>query len=287
MHCARAGRGGRELPIGVRPFFLYWAKAIPCEPGSSTAMSMPRRFLQLSFRALSVFAPFVLAACAASSVALGSPESVSDFDVDRYQFGMDRDCRDEGTKRGESASTVDAFCNCVYLTLQRNLTRSDWRRAVYLYLNGREREEYQVLAPVMSTVGACRALPPPPEGGSLALTTNAASLVGSWEWFGPANQCREVYTFRENGTARVESGNERTENTYLLSDKPEPSGRVKLTLTATKYFSGRNCEGLQQDATDRTLTLYVLFGPEKRMLAVCKSAADLDCIGPLKKSQTH
>jgi len=245
---------------------------------------MTRPFLPLLFRAALALAPLVLAGCATSPATLDSPEAVTDFDIDRYQFGMDRDCRDEGAKRGEAASTVDAFCNCVFLTLQRNLTRSDWRRAVYFSMTARERDEYQVLAPVMSTVGACRALPPPPGGGSLTSAPAGASLVGSWEWWRPIDNCREVYTFRGDGTARVESGNERTENTYVLSDTPEPSGRVKLTLTTTKYLSGRNCDGSLEDVTGRTVNLYVLFGPEKRMLAVCKSIADLDCIGPLRRT---
>ncbi len=245
---------------------------------------MPPLLLRRFFTGSLAAALFALAGCASSPVAVDSPQSVTQFDIDRYQFGMDRDCRDEGAKRGEAPPTVDAFCNCVYLTLQRNLSQSDWRRAVYFSLNGRERDEYQVLAPVMSTVGACRALPPPPGGGSLSSESVASSLVGNWQWVRPTDECREVYTFRGDGTARVESGNERTENTYVLADKPEPSGRVKLTLTTTKYLSGRNCEGLVQDVTGRTLSLYVLFGPENRMLAVCKSVADLDCIGPLKRS---
>lgn len=245
---------------------------------------MTRLFLPSFYRASLALAALMLAGCATSPPAVESPESVTDFDIDRYQFGMDRDCRDEGAKRGETASTIDAFCNCVFLTLQRNFTRSDWRRAVYFAMSGRERDEYEVLAPVMSTVGACRALPPPPGGVSLSSTPPGASLVGSWEWWRPADKCREVYTFREDGTARIESGNERTENTYVLSDKPEPSGRLKLTLTTTKYLSGRNCDGSVQDVTGKTQSLYVLFGPENRMLAVCKSVADLDCIGPLKKT---
>lgn len=247
---------------------------------------MSRLFLRPLFRYSLTFALVVLAGCATTPSAPESPESVTDFDIDRYQFGMDRDCRDEGARRGEAASTVDAFCNCVFLTLQHNLTRSDWRRAIYFSMSGRERDEYEVLAPVMSTVGACRALPPPPGGGSLTSAPPGASLVGSWQWWRPADKCREVYTFHEDGTARIESGNERTENTYVLSDKPEPSGRVKLTLTTTKYLSGRNCEGSVQDVTGRTQSLYVLFGPENQMLAVCKSVADLDCIGPLKKTTT-
>ena len=248
---------------------------------------MRRLFLLASPRGLVVTALFALAGCASTPAGLDSPQSVTQFDIDRYQFGLDRNCRDEGAKRGEAPAMVDAFCNCVYLTLQRNLTSSDWRRAIYFYLNGRERDEYDVLAPVMSTVSACRALPPPPGGGSLTSATSSAALVGSWEWLRPGDECKEAYTFRGDGTARVESGNERTENNYVLSDDPEPSGRVKLTLTTTKYLSGRNCDGLLQDVTGRTLVTYVLFGPEKRMLAVCKSVSDLDCIGPLKKTETQ
>jgi hypothetical protein len=231
-------------------------------------------------RSLIVLAPLALAGCAST---LKSPDAVTQADIDRYQFGLYRDCQEAGAKHGQPQLRIDVFCNCAFETLKQNLSRSDWNRAVYYYLNGRDRDELQVISPIMAKVAMCRALPLPEPEGSAAVSQGPPSLVGRWGWTNPIDNCRETYTFRGNGTVRIESGNERTENTYRLSDTPETTGRIKITLTTTEYIGGMTCAGSSEDTTGKTITRYVLFGPENEMLAVCKSVADLDCVGPLDK----
>lgn len=229
-------------------------------------------------RSLIFLALLAIAGCAST---LKSPDAVTQADIDRYQFGLYRDCQEAGAQRGQPQLRIDVFCNCAYETLNQNLSRSDWKRAVYYYLNGRDREELQVISPIMEKAAMCRALPLPEESG--AVPQGPPSLVGRWGWTNPIDNCKETYTFRADGTVRIESGNERTENTYQLSDRPETSGRIKMTLTTTKYIRGLTCAGTSEDTTGKTVTRYVLFGPENEMLAVCKSVTDLDCTGPLEK----
>ena len=217
-----------------------------------------------------------LAGCAASPP--DSPAAVTDLDIQRYQFSLYQDCRDAGARHGEPQSKIEVFCNCASETLKREVGRSDWQIIVFYALNKRDSDEMQSIAPFMKRIVACRALPPAPAG-----SPSAPSLIGTWEWSRPPDRCREVYTFREDGTVRIESGNERSENTYQLSDKPESSGRYQIMLRTTKYLSGLNCDGSSHDTTGEHSLLYVLFGPSNETLAICQSLEGLDCIGPLKR----
>ncbi len=234
----------------------------------------------LQLRCLTILALLAVGGCAAH---LESPEAVTNVDVDRYQFGLDQDCRDAGAKHGQSPSEIDAFCNCVFDTLNRDLSRSDWNRAVFFYLNGNEHDEERVMAPFLKKVIACRALALPASvAGDFA--PSPPPLVGRWQWTRPVDECKDVYTFRRDGTARIESGNARSENTYTLSTAPEASGRQKISLTTTEYLKGLNCDGSAVDTTGTAATVYVRLGVRNSRLMVCKSASGLDCIGPLKRN---
>ena len=54
-----------------------------------------------------------------------------------------------------------------------------------------------------------------------SVKTQRHPLIGKWQWTRAENKCTEVYDFKADGTVRVISGEEKTENTY--------SGTVKLT----------------------------------------------------------
>jgi hypothetical protein len=208
---------------------------------------------------------------------------LAEVDVDRFRFGLYRDCLEAGAARFEPPSVTGAVCDCVYEQLDRQMDEREWRQAIFLLLSEREEEGRRVLEPFLRGAAACRGLAAveTPESGTIAPA--ADRLVGSWAWTRPIEHCRETYDFRSGGTVRIERGDERTENTYVVAPVPEASGRFQVTVTTTSYAAGVNCKGVIQDATGRKSTLYVLFGPRNEMLAVCKSAEDPDCDGPLRK----
>lgn len=77
---------------------------------------------------------------------------------------------------------------------------------------------------------------------SSVATAQQPNLVGTWEWTRKANGCVERLDFRDDGTVAIRRGEERTENTYLMSWAPEPNGRYRLTLVTVKDHGGRDCE---------------------------------------------
>jgi hypothetical protein len=109
-------------------------------------------------------------------------------------------------------------------------------------------------------------------------------LVGTWEWTRKKNSCSEQYVFREDGTLLIRRGDERTENTYLMSWTPEPNGRYKLAMTTVKDDGGRDCADSTEDSTGRRSIVYILLGQSRETMILCDSPAGADCIGPLKRT---
>jgi hypothetical protein len=225
----------------------------------------------------------LLGVCGCTS-APRSPADLSDADVDRYRFGLYRDCVEAGTARIEPPSVTDAICDCVYEELEGQVGEGEWRQATFLFLSGREDEERRLLMPFLRQAAACHRLAAVETPGSGTGPAPADRLVGRWAWTRPIAHCRETYEFRSGGTVRMERGDERTENTYVVVPVPEASGRYQVSIATTWYAAGADCDGVVRDVADRKLTLHVLFGPRSEMLAVCKSAADPDCDGPLRRT---
>jgi hypothetical protein len=110
------------------------------------------------------------------------------------------------------------------------------------------------------------------------------SLTGTWEWTRKINNCSEQHIYRDDGTATIRSGDERSDLTFRLAWSPEPNGRYKLTMTTVKDHGGRNCAESDEDQTGRTDELYVLFSQSRETMLVCRSPAGSDCIGPLRRT---
>lgn len=120
--------------------------------------------------------------------------------------------------------------------------------------------------------------------GALAQSNaDNAPLYGTWSWTQPDNRCTEIYDFRPDGNAYLISGSERTEARYALSPKPGPQGRQSLVITATKYYSGKDCAGRGEDATGKPATSYLLFLPGRRSMLMCSDETSDACFGPLFK----
>jgi hypothetical protein len=120
--------------------------------------------------------------------------------------------------------------------------------------------------------------------GAHAAAAQQPSLIGTWEWTRKKNNCVEQYTFRDNGTASIRSGDDRTETTFALAWAAEPNGRYKLTLKPVTDSGGRGCADTPEEAAARRGTVYVLFGGSRETMILCASLEGADCIGPLRRS---
>lgn len=109
------------------------------------------------------------------------------------------------------------------------------------------------------------------------------NLAGAWEWTRKKNGCVEQFVFRENGTVAITRGEERTENTYLMSWAPEPNGRYKLTITTVKDHGGRDCEDSGDDSTGRRSTVYILFSQSRESMIFCAAPEGADCTGLMRR----
>jgi hypothetical protein len=220
----------------------------------------------------------LLAACAAAPPA-PPPQDVTQADIARYRFGMYRDCVESGAQNGTPPDIATGFCDCADETLGRQVPEADWRLAVRAFLQQRPEEEHRVLAPYMAQTAACHAQAP----GAGRNPAQAAAYLGYWSAADTQADCRESFDFGSDGTLRIESGDERTVNSYTLGKALNPAGRLEVRTTVLKTVVGRNCAGHFADLTGQSRSLFIEPGPLGASIAVCESAAGVDCTGPLRK----
>lgn len=118
---------------------------------------------------------------------------------------------------------------------------------------------------------------------STAASAQQPSIVGTWEWTRKKNACVEQLVFRDDGTAAIRRGEERTENTYLMSWAPEPNGRYRLTLVTVKDHGGRDCDDSTEDSTGRRSIVYILFSQSRESMIFCNSPEGADCTGLMRR----
>ncbi len=121
-------------------------------------------------------------------------------------------------------------------------------------------------------------------GTSTGASGQQPSIVGTWEWTRKSNSCSEQYVYRDDGTLSVKRGEKLTENTYLMSWAPEPTGRYKLTMTTVKDNGGRDCADSTADNAGQRSVVYILFSQSRETMIQCDSPAGADCIGPLRRA---
>jgi hypothetical protein len=114
------------------------------------------------------------------------------------------------------------------------------------------------------------------EGGS-------PGIVGKWTWTRTDNACTEVYDYRPDGTLYVESGAEKTDNTYSIASAPDQDGFYKMTLKIVKDYGGKDCADSEEDSTGQEQEVYVLFHSSGNLHAVCRDPNLETCYGPLHR----
>jgi hypothetical protein len=108
-------------------------------------------------------------------------------------------------------------------------------------------------------------------------------IVGKWQWTNKANACTEVYDFRSDGALLVQSGRERTDNTYSVAKLPDAGGFYALTSKVTRDYGGLDCADSESDSTGEEYTHFVLFEPSMEMFISCNKPNLEKCFGPLRR----
>ena len=113
--------------------------------------------------------------------------------------------------------------------------------------------------------------------------SESSDIVGKWTWTRAENNCTEVYDYRPDGTLFVESGAEKTDNTYAIASLPDQNGFFRMVLKIVKDYGGNDCADSDEDSTGQENTVYVLFHSSGSIHAVCRDANLDACYGPLRR----
>ena len=109
------------------------------------------------------------------------------------------------------------------------------------------------------------------------------AIVGKWTWTRGDNNCTEVYEFHPDGTLKVQSGDERSDNTYAIAKEPDANGFYKVTMKVVKDYGGKDCGDAEDDSTGEEYVNYFLFDPQMGRYIVCAKPAFDACFGPLRR----
>jgi hypothetical protein len=108
-------------------------------------------------------------------------------------------------------------------------------------------------------------------------------IVGAWEWKTDRTKCAETYTYRRDGTALVESADDRNEDVYEISPATEGNNRHLMKVTTVKDNGGKDCSGSDENSTGDSATVYIEFDSSYNEMLVCLDATTYRCFGPLKR----
>lgn len=92
-------------------------------------------------------------------------------------------------------------------------------------------------------------------------------FLGTWE-LQVTETCREMHTHRANGTTYVTSGEEVSESTYEISDKPDRRGVYVLVDKVESNNGKPDCMGHKTPIRD-IATVYVKFSTTGEDMLVC------------------
>lgn len=108
-----------------------------------------------------------------------------------------------------------------------------------------------------------------------------SEILGSWEWALPESGCKEVYTYKPDGTATIVSGPVVYEDQYTISVRPSAGDRFKLEAETKKQTSGVSCTGTEKDYVGNPYVVYVAFSSDKRSITVYGTPDGDAVMGPL------
>jgi hypothetical protein len=90
----------------------------------------------------------LLLACAVSAAAYAQkePAEVTDGQIAKYKTASESDCRAGAAGKGDPAD-VAAFCGCIFASLGKTMTRTDWQDAYFYSEKGEAARVRQILDP--------------------------------------------------------------------------------------------------------------------------------------------
>ncbi|WP_422044208.1 hypothetical protein [Roseateles sp.] len=110
-------------------------------------------------------------------------------------------------------------------------------------------------------------------------------LVGKWQWTRGVNSCTEVYEYKDDGTAPVVSGAEKTDNVYTVAPNPDSNGFYRMTIRTTKDYGGKDCGDDTSDSTGMESENFLIFNPDRSQYLACYEPKLEKCFGPLRRVQ--
>jgi hypothetical protein len=111
----------------------------------------------------------------------------------------------------------------------------------------------------------------------------AHPFIGKWQWTRAENNCTEVYEFRADGAGFVQSGDERSDVTFNISDKPDGQGFYALKLKTVVDYGGKDCTDSESNDTGQESTTYIIFDPARQQHLSCAQPNLSACFGPLNR----
>lgn len=111
----------------------------------------------------------------------------------------------------------------------------------------------------------------------------AHPFVGKWQWVRAENNCTEVYEFRADGAGFVQSGDERSDVTFSISEAPDSRGFYTLKLKTVVDYGGKDCADSESNDTGQESTTYLIFEPTQQKHLSCAQPNLSACFGPLNR----
>ena len=108
-------------------------------------------------------------------------------------------------------------------------------------------------------------------------------LVGKWQWTREVNKCTEVYEYKDDGSAPIVSGTEKTDNVYTVAANPDPNGFYRMTIRTTKDYGGKDCGDDTSDSTGVESENFLVFSPDRNQYLACYEPKLEKCFGPLRR----
>ena len=85
------------------------------------------------------------------------PSQVTDAQIKTYKAKAQKQCTEAGTAQKDPPEKVNAFCKCMVATLEKNVSRDEWKQLAFYSNEGRTADEINVLGPHRAKIKECAA----------------------------------------------------------------------------------------------------------------------------------
>ena len=94
---------------------------------------------------------------AGAAFAQKGPSQVTDAQIKTYKANALKQCTDAGKAQKDPPEKVSAFCKCMVATLEKNVSREEWKQLAFYSKEGRAADEINVLGPHRAKIKECAA----------------------------------------------------------------------------------------------------------------------------------